>query len=120
MQYRPTAAELLSTIGDLMADEVLADVSEHLKHRVRVAENLARILEREARLGSAADQAERQRLEALLGHGGELEALRGELVDRLRHSDDPEFDRAAWDALVAVARADLAIAKPGHDVWEGG
>lgn len=119
MQYRPTAAELLATIGDLLADDVLADVSDHLKHRVRVAENLARILEREARLGPASDEAERQRLEALLGHAGGLEDLRAELAERLRRSDDLDLDRDAWEALVAITRADLAIAKPGHDGWEG-
>jgi hypothetical protein len=120
VQYRPTAAELLGTMADLLGDEVLAAVPEHLKHRVRVAENLARILERESRLAPGADADEQRRLAGLLGHDGALEAQRAELNERLRHSDDPGFDQAAWEALVAITRADLAIAKPGHDAWEGG
>ena len=119
MQYRPTAAELLSTIGDLLDDEVLPVVPEALQHKVRVAANLARILEREARLAPGALEREHDLLAGLLGHQGELEDLRSELTKRLRAGDEPEFERDAWEVLVAVARDDLAIAKPGHDSWEG-
>lgn len=119
MQYRPTSDELLDAIADLLGNDVLPDVSEHLKHRVRVAENLVRILQREGRLGASAQQHEHDLLVSLLGHGGELDDLRRELNDRLRHSDDEAFDDAAWEVLTAVGRRDLAIAKPGHDAWEG-
>src|SRR5699024_7437609 len=43
MQYRPTAAELLEAIGDLLGDEVIDAVPESLRHRVRVAHNLTQI-----------------------------------------------------------------------------
>jgi hypothetical protein len=119
MQYRPTAEELLGTIADLLGQEVLDVVPGHLTHRVRVAENLSRILQREVALGAAADQREVERLEALLGRQAPLEELRSELTTRLRTSDDPAFDQAALEALVAITREDLAIAKPGHDGWEG-
>ena len=119
MQYRPTAEELLGTIADLLGQEVLDAVPGHLTHRVRVAENLSRILQREAALGPDADRQELEQLSTLLGHDGTLSELRTELSGRLRTSDDDQFDRAAWEALVAITRADLAIAKPGHDAWEG-
>jgi hypothetical protein len=119
MQYRPTAEELLGTIADLLGHEVLDVVPGHLTHRVRVAENLSRILQREARLGAASDQREVERLTDLLEHTGSLEDLRAELAERLRASEDEAFDGAAWEALVAITREDLAIAKPGHDGWEG-
>lgn len=119
MQYRPTAEELLGTIADLLGQEVLDVVPPHLTHRVRVAENLSRILQREVTLGAGSDQREVERLTSLLGHEGSLEELRAELAARLRTSDDTAFDQAAWEALVAITREDLAIAKPGHDAWEG-
>ncbi len=79
-----------------------------------------------ARNGSAPDAAarERERLRALLGgededDGDGAAALSARLARRIRADDDPEFQRRAWDALVAIARDDLAIAKPGHDAWEG-
>lgn len=119
MQYRPTDAELLEAIADLLVDEVQGAVPEHLRHRVRVAENLVRILEREARLGPPALQREAAALTGLVGPADDVEAQRVELGRRLRASDDPAFDAAAWEALVAITRDDLAIAKPGHDGWEG-
>jgi hypothetical protein len=119
MQYRPTAEELLGTIADLLGQEVLDVVPGHLTHKVRVAENLSRILQREVELGATSDRREVERLTALLGHDGSLDELRDELTTRLRSSDDDAFDQAAWEAMVAITREDLAIAKPGHDAWEG-
>jgi hypothetical protein len=120
MQYRPTAAELLATIADLLEDEVLGAVPPALQHKVRVAGNLCRILEREWALTPAAAAKETALWADLLGHEGDLLALRTELAERLRSGDvDASFERRAWDAIVAVTRDDLAIAKPGHDAWEG-
>jgi hypothetical protein len=119
VQYRPTTAELLAAIADLLDHDVLGAVPPAIQHKVRVAGNLARILEREAVLGPTALEHERDLLAGLLGHGGELEGLRSELASRLRAGDQPSFEREAWQTLVSVAREDLAIAKPGHDSWEG-
>ena len=119
MQYRPTSEELLSAIADLLEDELLPALPEALKHKCRVAGNLARILEREQRLGTAAAACEHDRLAALLGSDGDVATLSAVLADRLRTDDSPVFVDRAWEDLVAVARDDLAIAKPGHDSWEG-
>jgi hypothetical protein len=126
MQYQPSAEDLLAAIAELLEDELLPALPDALQHRCRVAANLARILERQERLGPEAAARERERLRALLGgedddeDGGDGAAgLSARLARRIRADDDPEFQRRAWDALVAIARDDLAIAKPGHDAWEG-
>jgi hypothetical protein len=119
VQYRPTTAELLASIAALLDDEVLASVPAALQHKVRVAANLSRILEREAVLSPGAREREQERLARILGHDGELSDLSAELARRLRGGEHPSFERDAWQALVAIARDDLAIAKPGHDRWEG-
>jgi hypothetical protein len=119
MQYRPTAEELLSAIAELLEEELLPVLPESLKHKCRVAANLARILEREERLGVEAAAAEHNQLESLLGSEGDLATLSARLAERLRTDDDPLFQDRAWESLVAAARDDLAIAKPGHDSWEG-
>ena len=67
MQYQPTAEELLAAIAELLEDEVLATVPDALKHKTRVAANLARILERQEALGPGAAGRERERLAALVG-----------------------------------------------------
>jgi hypothetical protein len=138
MQYEPSAQDLLAAIAELLEDELLPVVPDALRHKTRVAANLARILERQDRLGPAAAAGERVRLRALLGGGAdgdgtdgdggdaadagdtdETVVLADQLSRRIRTDDDPDLQRRAWDALVATARDDLAIAKPGHDAWEG-
>ncbi len=141
MKYRPTDAELLDAVAELLEGPVLAAVPGGLGHQVRVAANLCRILQRQQEVEPAALERERHSLLAVLGGDpdgapapparsvqpapriGELPAvaeLRAELDRRLR-ARDPSLDRrAVWAALVATARDDLATAKPGYDAWEQG
>jgi hypothetical protein len=119
MQYEPTADELLAAIADLIDDELIAALPDDLRHRGRVAANLVRILEREQRLAPAAAAREHETLATLLGRDGDVAELSAALARRARTDDDPVFQRRAWEALVTIARDDLAIAKPGHDAWEG-
>ncbi|MCU1643962.1 MAG: Uncharacterized protein JWN03_4237 [Nocardia sp.] len=97
MQNRPSAAELLEALAELLEDTLLPALPPGLHHRARVGANLARILSREIDLGPEADRSEIELLAAV-----------------------PDGDkRALWQALTEVVRADLAIAKPGYDSWEG-
>ena len=60
-QDRPTAAELLAAIADLLREEVtpvLDKADPRLGFQMRVAANSLAILEREARLGPGADARE--------------------------------------------------------------
>jgi hypothetical protein len=125
MQFEPSAQELLAAIAELLEDELLPVLPDELKHKCRVAANLVRILEREEQLGPSAAGREREALRVLLGEtgdsggGSDIAELSRRLANRIGSDDDPAFQRRTWDALVAIARADLAIAKPGHDAWEG-
>ncbi len=126
MQDRPTASELLVAIADLLEQQVLAALPGPLQHPVRVAGNLCRILEREARLGAAQDARETLLLAGALGEAAEGEGAEGEgalalsraLAARLEAGHDPALERRAWRALVEVVRGKLAIAKPGHDAYD--
>ncbi|MBF6331044.1 DUF6285 domain-containing protein [Nocardia transvalensis] len=97
MQYRPTATEVLDSLAELLDHVLLPALPDELQHRARVGANLARIVRRELELGPAAAQRERELLAAVPAGS----------------------DEALWQALVVVVRADLAIAKPGYDAWEG-
>ena len=113
MEDRPTAAELLRAVGDLLADEVLPVVDVTVAHKVRVAANLCRIVERELLLGGDAAEGERRAYADLLGHDGELAELNGELSTRLRHADEA-FLAASIDVLIDATVAKLAVDKPGY------
>jgi uncharacterized protein DUF6285 len=117
MQFAPSAAELAAAIARLLDEQVVDAVPAHLQHAVRVAGHLASLLEREARLGPASREREHRLLNDLLGV--DVADPNAEVAARIHDTDDPEFEQRAWATLVEITRADLAIAKPGHDSWEG-
>jgi hypothetical protein len=120
MQFLPAAPELLGAIATLLDTKVLAAVPADVQHQVRVAGHLAALLEREARLGPGAVRRERELIAAVLGVDAEqLTAPAAALDEALRAGADDELADRAWEALVTIARDDLAICKPGHDTWEG-
>ncbi len=121
MQDRPTAAELLGAIAELLEGALIGSVQGPLQHQVRVAGNLCRILEREAELGGAQDAREVELLAGVLRvepDGRDALTLSRELVLRLDAGHDAELEREAWPALVEIVRGKLAIAKPGHDAYD--
>lgn len=119
-QFLPDAADLLGAIGRLLDDQVLAVVPADLQHKVRVAGNLAKILERESRLGPAGERREHELVAELLGEPLPHDVDPATALDqRLRAGVDDDLAARAWTACVEIARADLAIAKPGHDRYEG-
>ena len=117
MQFVPEAADLLAAIGKLLDEKVLDVVPPDLQHQVRVAAHLSTLLEREARLGPAGAAKERQLLTGLLGE--EVDDPNAVLAARIRDGDDEAFEARAWPVVVEITKMDLAIAKPGHDRWEG-
>lgn len=125
MQDRPTAAELLATIEEYLAGEVLPNVSGTLRYHTLVAANLVRILEREAELYPAAVAAERDALCGLLGQApvgrpeDQVGELNAELARRLRAGEgDEAFERATLQVLLPATLAKLAINKPGYDAYD--
>jgi hypothetical protein len=124
MQFLPTAADLAGAIARLLDEQVVGAVPPELQHPVRVAGHLAKLLERESRLGAAAAEREAQLLGELLGTAaGDRDELSAAVAARIGSGGDDdeseEFERLAWHTLVEITRADVAIAKPGHDSWRG-
>lgn len=114
-QDRPTAAELLAAVADFLRDEAIPALDRtepRLGFQARVAANSLAILEREARLGPAADTAELARLRALLGRDGNLAELNRALADELRAGTRDERDPALMAHLEATVADKIAIANP--------
>jgi len=114
-QDRPTASELLLAIADLLREEVtpvLDKAEPRLGFQMRVAANSLAILEREARLGPAADAREHGRLVELLGRDGTLDELNRDLARQLRTGERDERDEALMMHLQATVADKIAIANP--------
>ena len=114
-QDRPTAAELLAAIADFLREEAMPALDKaepRLGFQMRVAANSLAILEREARLGPAADLREHERLVKLLGRDGSLDELNRELARQIRTGQRDERDAALMAHLEATIADKIAIANP--------
>ncbi|WIM11629.1 DUF6285 domain-containing protein [Enhydrobacter sp.] len=114
-QDLPTASELLTAIADFLREEAtpaLDRIEPRLGFQMRVAVNALAILEREGRLGPAADAREHARLVRLLGRGGTLEKLNRELARQLRTGERDESDAGLMAHLEATVADKIAIANP--------
>ena len=114
-QDRPTASELLTAIADFLREEAtpaLDRAEPRLGFQMRVAVNSLAILERESRLGPAADAREHTRLAALLGRDGTLADLTRELARQLRAGERDERDVALMAHLEVTTADKIAIANP--------
>ncbi len=115
MQDRPTASELLAAIADFLRDDAtpaLDRTDPRLGFQMRVAVNSLAILEREVRLGPAADARELERLTKLLGRCGTLDDLNRDLARQLRDGQRDETDAALMAHLDATIADKIAIANP--------
>ncbi len=130
MQPRPTAAELLAVVAELLDRDVVPALDGPVQHHARVAASLVTIVERQLRLAPAAEAAELAGTQQLLAAGDDsgeaaavvdLDEARARLATALRAgmADDPAMAASVWNVLMRVARDDLSIAKPGHDSWDG-
>ena len=108
----PDAPTLLGAAVKYLEEELMPTLTGYHRFKTRVTINALSVVRREAELRAAQARAEAERLAAILGHDGELEALSAELAQRIREGaisvDDP-----AMRAHVRQALADaLAINNP--------
>jgi len=116
LQDRPTAPELLEAVREYLERDVMGadELPGRVRFHARVAVNVLGVVERELRLGSGLDAAERRRLAALLGHDGEVDELLAELARGIR---DGSLDDRRDDVVRSVretVRAKLEVANPKH------
>lgn len=107
---RPTAAELVESVREYLADALAPLVPDDQRYPLRVATHVLGMVERELRLGPGQEAESRDRL-AELGYAGPRE-----LADAIRAGAvPPEQADAVRAAVEADVRARLAVARPGYD-----
>jgi hypothetical protein len=108
----PDAPTLLSAAVKYLEDELFPSLDGYHRFKTRVTVNVLNIIRRELEMRDGQAEAERDRLAAILGHGGEAAALSMELSERIRSGaidlNDPAL-RAHLRQSVADA---LAINNP--------
>ena len=109
----PMPAELLDGVADFLRKDVAGKLDSHNGFLARVAANSLGIARREFQFGAELAAQEQQRLRALLGRDDELDALRWELVHRLR-ADMPLDTPGLAAHLRQTVAGQLAIDQPGY------
>jgi hypothetical protein len=111
---RPTAAELLDALKEFLSRDVAPQVDAATQFQLRVASNVIAIVERELAQRPAADAAELDSLQALLGAPGSLENLNTRLVESIRKGDfdAPDAEQRLLAHLRVATAAKLAIDNP--------
>ena len=110
----PRTDELVTSVRDFLRDEVMAATRGRTSFLARVASNSLDIVLRELELGPAHRAGERERLERILGHGGDLEELRWELVRALRDGSMPLDRSGLADHLRTTVVTQVAIDQPRY------
>lgn len=114
-EHQPPASELIGAVIEYLATTVRSALTGHARFEALIAIRLLQTAAAEYELGPAARERERERLEELLGHGGELDALEAELAGRIRSEPIEGEERAALlGALRVSAREELRIANPAY------
>ena len=109
----PRTDELLESVRDFLRQDVSADTQGRTRFLARVAANSLDIVLRERALGPRAIAGEHARLRALCGDG-ELDALRWELVERLRNASLSLDDAALIHHLRQTVFDRVMIDQPGY------
>ncbi len=110
-------AELLAGVAEFLKRDVAEKLDPHNGFLARVAANSLGIAQREFQYGNALAAQEQQRLQDLLGQHGELDALRWELVNRLR-SDMPLNTPGLAEHLRQSVAGQLAIDQPRYSALQ--
>jgi len=109
----PMPAELLAGVATFLKEDVAVQLDPHNSFLARVAANSLSIAQRELQFGGELAAHEKERLRALLGRTGELDALRWELVERLR-TDMPLDTPGLAEHLRQTVAGQLAIDQPRY------
>ncbi|WP_439101645.1 phosphotransferase family protein [Congregibacter sp.] len=109
----PMPAELLSGVATFLKDEVATQLPGRNGFLAKVAANSLGIAQRELQYGNSLATEEQSRLEVLLGRQDKLDALRWELVHRLRE-DMPLDTVGLADHLRQTVAGQLAIDQPRY------
>jgi hypothetical protein len=111
---RPSAAELVAAVRELLERDVMPATEGRIAFHARVATNVLAMVERELAVGPELDAEEHARLVARLGHDGTIAELTSELAAGIRAGAFDDRRAEVVEDLRATVRAKLAVANPTY------
>ena len=119
MTTHPTAAELLEAVSGFIETRAAPQLTGRDAFLARVAVNALAVVRRELELGPAAEAAAAERLAALLGDDGPLEALNDELCARLASGELDLSSPGVLEHLKASTVDQVRIDQPNYSGLKG-
>lgn len=110
----PRLSELVNAVRDFLERQAMPKLEGHTAFHARVAVNALAIVERQLTLAPDAEAAERERLRALLGRDGTLDALNRELCTRIRAGEIGLATPGLRAHLRETTLAKLAVDQPKY------
>lgn len=117
MHPPPSRLELLDIVAEFLRKDLLPRLDGATAFHTRVAANVLDIVRRELALTPDAEEAERRRLEHLLGMTGTVEVLNDALCLAIREDRIGPDTPGLWDHLWATTLDTLAVDQPGYAAY---
>ena len=114
MQDQPRPDEILDAIAAFLRNTVIAKTDPRNAFQARVAANAVDLVRRQLKLGAPGEDAELERLQALLGHPGTLHALNAELADALASGAKGLATPGVSAHLLATTLEKLRVDQPNY------
>lgn len=114
MQDMPKSSEIVEVVSEFMRQHVLPQLQGHTAFHALVAANALDIVKRELAIAPEANEAEKARLEKLLGREGTLEELNRLLCTRIEAGDVTADTPGLADHLWETTLTKLAIDQPKY------
>ncbi|HWA63559.1 MAG TPA: DUF6285 domain-containing protein [Caulobacteraceae bacterium] len=117
MQDHPTPAEVIGAVAVFLKTIVAAETTGATSFQARVAANALEMMKRDLENSPADDAAEKDRLNAILGHDGTLFDLNVELAKRIESGElgleTPGLKEHLWKTTMAK----LAVDQPTYAAY---
>ncbi|MFP6766571.1 MAG: DUF6285 domain-containing protein [Planctomycetaceae bacterium] len=111
---RPTAAELLSAVREHLTETLAPMLTAQPAFHLRVAANSLATVQRTMEEGDAMDQAERARIQKLVGRDGDLLDLNRTLAAQIRSGELNDRREVLLTHLRQTAIDKLSLANPRY------
>ena len=115
---QPSALELVTAVREFIEKHAMPELQGRTAFHARVAANALAIIARELEQGPKANTDELDRLKALLGQDGSLDALNRELCHRIRTNGLAVDEPALTSHLVRTTLAKVAIDQPSYSGFQ--
>lgn len=114
MLDQPHGSDILDAVARLLRDKLMAALPPDLVFQARVAANAVDLVAREMRLGPKLDAEAAERLRALLGHDGTLNALETELSEQIRSGAIGLQTSGLFEHLWETTLAKMSVDQPNY------